>query len=124
MGKEELKNLRSTLDWLKKEGLVLETDKEVNPKLEMTAIQKLLDGGPPIIFNKVKGYSNARLATNVMASDRIIARMFGLKDRKSLKFKIHESILQPIPPKIVDKAPCQEVVIDKNIDVWPVIPMI
>jgi hypothetical protein len=29
MGKEEVKNLRSMLDWLKKEGMVLETDKEV-----------------------------------------------------------------------------------------------
>jgi len=124
MPAEELKSLRSTLEALKKEGLVLETDREVNPKLEMTAIQKLLDGSPPIIFNKVKGYPNARLATNVMGSDKIIARMFGAKDRKELKFKIHESILQPLPPKIVDKAPCQEVVIDKNIDVWPVIPMI
>jgi len=124
MAAEELRCLRSTLEALKKEGLVLETDREVNPKLEMTAIQKLLDGSPPIIFNKVKGYANARLATNVMGSDKIIARMFGAKDRKELKFKIHESILQPLPPKIVDKAPCQEVVIDKNIDVWPVIPMI
>src|SRR3970282_2831486 len=102
MAKEELRSLRSTLEALKKEGLVLETDREVNPKLEMTDIQKILDGGPPIIFNKVKGYPNARLAPNVMGSDRIIARMFGLKDRKALKFKIHESILQPIPPKIVD----------------------
>jgi len=124
MPAEELKSLRSTLEALKKDGLVLETDREVNPKLEMTAIQKLLDGSPPIIFNKVKGYANARLATNVMGSDKIIAKMFGAKDRKELKFKIHDSILQPIPPKIVDKAPCQEVVIDKNIDVWPVIPMI
>ena len=124
MAAEELRSLRSTLEALKKDGLVLETDREVNPKLEMTAIQKLLDGSPPIIFNKVKGYANARLATNVMGSDKIIARMFGAKDRKELKFKIHDSILQPIPPKIVDKAPCQEVVIDKNIDVWPVIPMI
>ena len=118
MPAEELKSLRSTLEALKKEGLVLETDREVNPKLEMTAIQKLLDGSPPIIFNKVKGYANARLATNVMGSDKVIARMFGFKDRKALKFKIHDSILQPIPPKIVDKAPCQEVVIDKNIDVF------
>ena len=124
MPAEELKSLRSTLEALKKDGLVLETDREVNPKLEMTAIQKLLDGSPPIIFNKVKGYANARLATNVMGSDKIIARMFGAKDRKELKFKIHESILQPLPPKIVDKAPCQEVVIDKNVDVWPVVPMI
>lgn len=124
MAAEAARNLRSMLEALKNDGLVLETDREINPKCEMTAIQKLLDGGPPIVFNKVKGYPNARLATNVMASDKIIARMFGAKDRKELKFKIHESILQPLPPKIVDKAPCQEVVIDKNIDVWPVIPMI
>jgi len=124
MAAEELRSLRSTLEALKKDGLVLETDREVNPKLEMTAIQKLLDGSPPIVFNKIKGYPNARLATNVMGSDKVIARMFGFKDRKALKFKIHDSILQPIPPKIVDKAPCQEVVIDKDIDVWPVIPMI
>src|SRR3990167_10377856 len=122
MAKEELRSLRSTLEALKKEGLVLETDREVDPKLELAAIQKRLDGGPPMIFNKVKGYPNARLATNVMGSDKVIAKMFGLKDRKALKFRIHESILQPTPPKIVDKAPCQEVVIDKNIDVWPVIP--
>lgn len=124
MAREEVRSLRSTLEWLKKEGLVLETDREVDPKLEMAAIQKRLDGGPPIVFNKVKGYSNARLATNVLGSDKIVAKMFGCEDRKSLKFKIHKSLLQPIPPKIVDKAPCQEVVIDKNIDVWPVIPMI
>ena len=124
MAAEAARSLRAVLEALKKDGLVLETDREINPKCEMTAIQKLLDGGPPIVFNKVKGYPNARLATNVMASDKIIARMFGAKDRKELKFKIHESILQPLPPKIVDKAPCQEVVIDKNIDVWPVIPMI
>src|SRR5512137_2392908 len=118
MGKEETRSLRSMLEWLRKEGMVLESEKEVDPKLEVAAIQKRLDGGPPMIFNKVKGYSNARIATNVMASDRVIARMFGYNDRKSLKFKIHESILQPLPPKIVDKAPCQEVVMDKNIDAW------
>jgi 4-hydroxy-3-polyprenylbenzoate decarboxylase len=86
MPAEELKSLRSTLEALKKEGLVLETDREVNPKLEMTAIQKLLDGSPPIIFNKVKGYSTARLATNVMGSDKVIAKMFGLR-QKTLKLK-------------------------------------
>jgi UbiD family decarboxylase len=124
MDKEARKSLRGMLEALKKEGLILETDKVVDPNQEMTGLQKQLDGGPPMVFNNVKGYPNARLATNVMGSDKIIAKMFGCKDRKELKFKIHDSILQPLPPKIVDKAPCQEVVIDKNIDVWPVIPMI
>src|SRR3990172_6591091 len=101
MAKEELRSLRSTLETLKKEGWVLETDREVDPKLEVAAIQKRLDGGPPMIFNNVKGYPNARIVTNVLGSDKIVAKMFGYGDRKSLKFKIHDSILQPIPPKIV-----------------------
>ncbi len=124
MPKEEIRSLRTALDWLKQQGLILETSKEVNPKLEMTAIQKLLDGSPPIVFNKVKGYNNARLATNVMGSDRIMAKMFDCTDRKSLKFRLHNAILNPIAPRIVEKAPSQEVVIDKDVDVWPVIPMI
>jgi len=124
MANEHLRSLRSTLEWLKKDGLVLETDREVDPKCEMAALQKRMDGGPPMVFNKVKGYDNARLATNVFGSDKIVAKMFGCKDRKELKFKIHEGILNPMEPRIVEDAPCQEVVIDKNIDVWPVIPMI
>ena len=124
MANEHLRSLRSTLEWLKKEDLLLETDREIDPKCEMTSIQKRLDGGPPMVFNKVKGYENARLATNVFGSDKIAAKMFGCKDRKELKFKIHEGILNPTEPRIVDEAPCQEVVIDKDIDVWPIIPMI
>jgi 3-polyprenyl-4-hydroxybenzoate decarboxylase len=54
VAREEIKSLRSTLDWLKKEGLIIETDKEVDPKLEVAAIQKCLNVGPPIVFNKVK----------------------------------------------------------------------
>ena len=71
MGREEVRSLRATLEWLKKEGLVLETDREVDPKLQVATIQKCLDGSPPIVFNRVKGYPNARIATNVMGSDNI-----------------------------------------------------
>ena len=115
MVREQIRSLGLALEWLKREGLVLESDREANPKLEVAAIQERLDGGPPILFNKVKGYSNARIATNVMGSDRVAAKMFGCKDRKSLRCKIRESIMQPIAPKVVDKGPCHGVVIDKNI---------
>jgi 4-hydroxy-3-polyprenylbenzoate decarboxylase len=124
MARQEIRSLRSTLEWFKKEGLLLETNREVDPKLEVAAIQKRLDEGLPILFNKVKGYPNSRIAINVLGSEKILSKAFGHDDRRSFKSKIHESILQPTPPRIVEKAPCQEVVIDKNIDVWPVIPMI
>jgi len=86
----------------------VETDKEVNPKLEMTAIQKLLDGGPPILFNKVKGYTNARLATNVMASDRIIAKMFGLKDRKASSSRSTRASFSPSRPRSWTRRPARK----------------
>jgi UbiD family decarboxylase len=70
MDKEARKSLRSMLEALKKEGLILETDKEVDPNQEMTGLQKQLDGGPPMVFNNVKGYPNARLATNVARTAR------------------------------------------------------
>ena len=124
MANEKVRTLRAILDWLRKEGLLLESDREVNPKFELAAIQKRLDGGPPILFENVKGYPNARLATNIFGSDKVMAKMFDCEDRKEVKFRVHSGIVEPIHPRIVDEAPCQEVVIDKDIDVWPVIPMI
>ena len=41
---ERIHDLRNTLEWLKSEGDLIETDKEVDPDLEITAIQKNLDG--------------------------------------------------------------------------------
>ena len=52
---EEVKDLRGAIEWMKKEGDILITDKEVDPDLEITGIQKQLDGGCPILFNNVKG---------------------------------------------------------------------
>lgn len=124
MANEKVRSLRSALDWLRKENLLLEPKREVDPKLEVAAIQKRMDGGLPILFDKVKGYPNGRIATNVLASDKIIAKLFDCKDRKEVKFKIHSGIIEPIHPRIVDRGPCQEVIIEKDIDVWPVIPMI
>ena len=42
---EETRDLRGAIEWLKKEGDLIETDREVNPDLEITGIQKQLDGG-------------------------------------------------------------------------------
>src|SRR5437879_12741493 len=47
-------DLRSTLSWLRKEGDLIETRKEVDPDLEVTGLQKHLDGGCPVLFHNVK----------------------------------------------------------------------
>src|SRR5262245_32956495 len=38
-------DLRSTLDWLRGQGDLIETDKAVDPDLEVTGLQKHMDGG-------------------------------------------------------------------------------
>ena len=77
-----------------------------------------------MLFETVKGYPNARLANNIYASAERIAHLFGVEEPKKFKFKAVEAIRQPLPPIEVRDAPCQEVVITKNLDVWPVVPMI
>ncbi|HEU4340846.1 MAG TPA: hypothetical protein VFU31_04685 [Candidatus Binatia bacterium] len=62
---EAIRDLRSTIEWLRQEGDLIETDKEVNPDLEITGIQKQLDGGCPILFNNVKGKPYNRCITNL-----------------------------------------------------------
>ena len=119
-----MNSLRATIDYLRENNELLVTNTEINPEMEMAAIQKHFDGSLPILFENVKGYPNGRLFTNLFASEERVARLFGVDDPKKFKLKLIDAIHNPLPPKVVDYAPCQEVVIDKNIDVWPIIPMI
>lgn len=64
MASELIMDLRGTLEWLKSEGDLIETDVEVDPDIEIAAIQKNFDGGCPILFNNVKGKPNHRCVTN------------------------------------------------------------
>lgn len=124
MPNEYLASLRSTIEHLKSTDRLLETDVEVDPELEMTGLQKHFDGGLPILFNEVKGYPNARLFTNLYGDGNLIASIFGAENERTFKFKVLEGIRNPLPAREVREAPCQEVVVDKDIDVWPIIPMI
>lgn len=124
MANNYLANLRDTLGVLREQGELFVTQAEVDPELEMAAIQKLLDGGPAILFENVKGYPDKRLLTNLFSSRERISKLFGVEDHRKFKFKILDAIRNPIPPRLVDDAPCQEVVVTKDIDVWKVVPMI
>jgi len=62
--KKDIRSLRSALEWLDSQGDVMTTDVEVDPDLEITGVQKHLDGGPVVLFNHVKeSRTPARLPT-------------------------------------------------------------
>ena len=114
-----VRDLRSALEWLKAQGDLIETDKEVNPDLEITGLQKHLDGGCPILFNNVKGKPNHRVVTNLFADINVINKMFGWADDRERTRKLAFALDHPMDSVVVsgDEAPCQEVVIENPKDV-------
>jgi 4-hydroxy-3-polyprenylbenzoate decarboxylase len=122
--KKDISSLRSTLEYFRETGELVETRVDVDPHLEFAAIQKHMDGGGPIVLENVKGYPNARMVMNVFATMDRIADLFDVDDPKMFKHKAVEALRRPLPPIVVKDAPCQEVVITKDVDAWKVIPMI
>ncbi len=116
---KDISSLRSTLDWLRAEGNLLETNVEVDPDLEITGVQKLLDGSLPILFDNVKGYPYAQAVTNFFAHMDIVDRMFSWQSPQDRTRKLAYAITHPIPPVEVspNEAPCQEEVITDDLEV-------
>jgi len=124
MTETKLSNLRNTIDFLKEQDEIYVVKGEVDPIYEVSGICKAWEGGPVLLFENVKGYPNTRIITNIFSRRDLLARIFDVSDHKKLKFKALEALKNPIPPKIVEDAPCQEVVITKDIDVLSAIPII
>jgi len=99
---DALRDLRSTIDFLRAEGDLIETDVEVDPDLEITGVQKHLDGACPILFNNVKGKPHHRAITNLFADHGIMHKLFGFKDHRDRTVKIAEAIRNPLKPVVVD----------------------
>lgn len=113
------RDLRETIEWLRKEGDLIETDVEVDPDLEITGLQKHFDGGPVMLFNNVKGKPHARAVTNLFGDIGVIEKMFGWKDSPDRVRQVAKAIDKPVAPVIIDQAdaPVQEDVITDDLDV-------
>src|ERR1043165_1291636 len=103
-------DLRNTLDWPRQQGDLIESDKPVDPDLEVTGLQKHLDGGCPALFHDVKGKPNHRVLTNLFGDMNVINKMFGWKDDVERTRKLAYALSHPIKPVAIDQseAPCQE----------------
>ena len=123
MANKDITTVIGLVEFLKREGELLVTSREVDPICEVTGVAKAFEDGPAVLFENVKGYPNHRILVNVFGKRSRLAKIFDVPDPKQFKFKCLEAIKNPIPPKVLDKAPCQEVVITKDIDVLKTIPV-
>jgi UbiD family decarboxylase len=115
-------SMRDVFGWFKEDFIVI--DEEVDPIYEIAGIQKALDGTYALMFNNIKGYPRVRCIGNVLARTDRLAKMFGVEDDRKLKFKCLDAIKHPIPPQVVESAPCQEAVITNNIDLMGMLPVL
>src|SRR5881396_816929 len=113
------RDLRETLERLHAEGDLVVTDKPVDPDLQITGLQKHLDGSCPVLFNNVKGKPNHRVVTNLFGDMKVINKMFGWKDDAERVRKLAYALSHPLKPVEVaqNEAPCQEHVIENPKDV-------
>ena len=124
MSKKDATSMRSALEYLDSKGEVLHVKKEVDPIYEVSGIAASFVKGPILLFEKIKGYPNFINIGNFFSRRKPMADLYSVDDPKDLKFRFVDAIREPLPPKIVTKAPCQEVVITKNIDVLGTLPII
>ncbi|GAA3943589.1 4-hydroxy-3-polyprenylbenzoate decarboxylase [Litoribacillus peritrichatus] len=129
-------DLRDFIKALEKSGDLVRVSAEVDPHLEMTEIcdRTLRAGGPAILFENPKGYDMPVLANLFGTPERVAQGMGqsdvtalrevgqllaflkepeppkGLKDAWS-KLPLFKQVLK-MGPKVVSKAPCQEVVLE------------
>ncbi len=114
---EDLRSLRGSLDWMRRNGLLLETDVPVSGDLELTGIQKTLDGGLPMLFHNVTGRPENQAVTNLFGNIDVLDKLFGWATPQERTRKLAYALTHPIPPEIItDGAPCQEEVITDDLD--------
>lgn len=107
----DVRSLRSTLAGLEAQGLLVSTEVPVDPDVQFAAVQKRMDGGPPVLFDRVKGYDHARFVMNLFAQSDTIDRLFDFQGPADRTRRIAEAIRKPIAPRTVtaDEAPAQQV---------------
>jgi vanillate/4-hydroxybenzoate decarboxylase subunit C len=124
-------DLRSYLDLLESEGQLLRLTDPVLPEPNIgaaaCAVNKLGATAPALLFENIKGYTNAAIAMNVHGSWCNHALMLGMPKNTPLKEQFHEFVrrYERYPGKVEerDSAHWQEVVLEKDINLFDILPL-
>jgi len=117
---QDIHDLRSALAFLQGQpGQLLQTGVEVDPHAELAGVYRHVGAGgtvmrptrlgPAMVFNKIKGYPDARVAIGLLSDRRRVALLLGTTPER-LGFHLCAALERPIAPVMVTSAPCQEVV--------------
>lgn len=114
-------NFRSWLETWEKNGWLARIPKPVNPKYVLGAITKKLGRDKGIFFEKVSGYT-IPVVTNLFFSRKALAAALGMEETDLIPhFK--KAMGKPLPCEVVEKAPFQESVLTKNLNLLKIFPI-
>ena len=125
------KDLREFLEVLEAEGQLVRIKEEVMPEPDIGAAGRAasnVGNSPAVLFEKVKGYKG-QVVTNVHGSWQNHALMMGMDKETPTKEQFFELNRRwdkfPVPPNVVERkdAPCKENVIDKDINLFEILPL-
>jgi 4-hydroxybenzoate decarboxylase len=125
------KNLREFLQLLDAEKQLLRISEEVSLEPDLAAagraITQLSETSPAIHFDRIKGYNKAQVVLNVHGSWTNLALMLGMEKDASLREQFFEFVrrYEQFPGEMEhhDSAPWQEVVIDKDVNLFNLMPV-
>jgi UbiD family decarboxylase len=104
--------LREFLAQVEGTGRLVRVTREVDPHLEMARLINALDGRP-VLFERVKD-SDYRVVSGICSQREYFALALGLP-QDGLLFALAEAFANPVPPELVQVAPCQEIV-ERRVD--------
>jgi UbiD family decarboxylase len=97
------RNLRSFIDLLVRDDDITTIEAEVDPNLELAEIHRrvIAEGGPALLFKRVKG-SRYPVVTNLFGTKHRIERAFGSKPEALVReaVKVAEALLPPRPAEL------------------------
>lgn len=125
------KDLREFLSVLEQEGQLLRIHDQVLPEPDMAAaacaLTEIGENSPAIHFDNIAGFVDARVAMNVHGSWCNHALALGMEKDASMRDQFFEFVrrfqLYPGALERVESAPWQEVVIEKDVNLFEILPL-
>ena len=124
-------DLRAFLDVLEREGQLIHYSEPVKTFPDIGCISQAITDighfGPAVMFDNIEGYKGKKLVVGVQGSWANHALSFGLPKETSVKEQFYALCdlwdKYPGEVKFVDNPVCQEVVVDKDINIYEEMPL-
>ncbi|SRR5579884_21489 len=116
---DQLNDLQNLIAVLEENGDLHRVSHAIDPHLELAGYAAKLEGGPVVLFEKLKGYPYQAIV-GLLWNRQVLGRALGLAPRE-LPFHIADCIASwkkaPIPPVILERGPANHV-IEKDVDLY------